>query len=158
MTTDFMTLDEFIAKNGITIEIEGGIEPRTLVAKKTVKDEAGWEHYAWSVTLVHGRETITSPFRTGIGLSTRKFSDYTSKWVVTPKPPSVADILDSMASDSSGWENARDFDDWASDYGYDTDSRKAHHTYEIVGDQAKRLKAFLGRELYEQLLWQVERA
>jgi len=74
-----------------------------------------------------------------------------------PTPPDLACVLDSLASDASSYENARNFDEWASEYGYDTDSRKAEKTYRSVGDQAKELLHLLGREVYEILVWKVER-
>lgn len=73
------------------------------------------------------------------------------------KEPEVADVLDSLASDASGIENARSFEDWCGEYGYDTDSRKAHRTYTICKREAERLQKFLDAG-YERLLWNVERA
>ena len=71
--------------------------------------------------------------------------------------PSLADVLDCLGSDSAGYENAKDFEDWASEYGYDTDSRKAEKIYNTVAKQAEELKAFLGEEAYNQLLWETEK-
>lgn len=73
------------------------------------------------------------------------------------KPAEASEVLDCMASDAAGVENAQSFEDWASEYGYDTDSRKAHRTYSICKRQAERLKKFLGDEAYEKLLWDMER-
>ncbi len=73
------------------------------------------------------------------------------------KPPKAADILDCLASDAAGVENARDFEDWASEYGYDTDSRKAECTYHACEKSAAKLKRFLGESAYERLLWETER-
>jgi len=71
--------------------------------------------------------------------------------------PELADVLDCLASDASGFDNSRSFEEWAGEYGYDTDSRKAEKTYLTVKNQALELKSFLGREAYETLLWNVER-
>jgi hypothetical protein len=76
---------------------------------------------------------------------------------MTPTAPEVADVLDCLASDASGVENSRDFEEWCSEYGYDTDSRKAEKTYRICAAQAEQLKSFLGEDLYKQLLWDTER-
>ena len=54
------------------------------------------------------------------------------------------DVINCLASDAAGYENARSFEDWANDYGYDTDSRKRPHTYEPGRAPDERLKAFLG--------------
>ena len=74
------------------------------------------------------------------------------------KNPSAADVLDNIASDVTGYENARNFTDWASDYGYDTDSIKAKHTYNTIGEQVGKLKMLLNNEqLYHDLLFNTER-
>jgi hypothetical protein len=44
--------------------------------------------------------------------------------------PTCADVLNCLADDSRGWDNARSFEDWCSDCGYDTDSRRAERTYQ----------------------------
>ena len=72
------------------------------------------------------------------------------------KEPDAAGVLDCLASDSAGIENARDFEDWCSDYGYDTDSRKAHKTWTACQRQADHLKAFMGTQ-YQALLFETER-
>ena len=54
-------------------------------------------------------------------------------------------------------DNARGFEDWCSDFGYDTDSRKSEKTFKVCEHQAKRLRSFLGDSLYKQLLYDTER-
>jgi hypothetical protein len=92
----------------------------------------------WAVTLRMGRKQMTVPFSQG--------------WAHT-KPPTAADVLDCLASDASGADES--FEDWAANYGYDTDSRKAERTYNAVRKQTARLRQFLG-DKYEPLL-EVER-
>lgn len=73
--------------------------------------------------------------------------------------PELKDILDCMSSDSAGLENSRDFEDWASNYGYDPDSRKAEKTYKSVVQQKQKLASFLefcSPTAYEELLWETE--
>lgn len=72
-------------------------------------------------------------------------------------PPTTADVLDCLASDASGYDNSRNFEDWCADYGYDDDSRKAEKIYHTVAEEAKRLRHFLGNDAYNQLLNEVER-
>lgn len=69
------------------------------------------------------------------------------------KPPTSSEIIESLALDASGYENARGYDDWASEYGYDTDSRRAHRTYNAVKSEASRLRRFLGDALYERVVY-----
>lgn len=58
--------------------------------------------------------------------------------------PDPIDVLDCLVSDASG--AYQDFETWASDLGFDPDSRKAERTYRTVVRQTKRLRAFLGPE------------
>lgn len=71
--------------------------------------------------------------------------------------PELEDVLDCLASDAAGYANAQDFEDWASEYGYDTDSRKAEETYNTIGEQADDLRNLLGEEAFETLLWETAR-
>ena len=72
-------------------------------------------------------------------------------------PPELADVLDCLASDAAGFENDQDFEEWANEYGYDTDSRKAETIYRAIDDQINGMKAFLGETAYETLLWETKR-
>jgi hypothetical protein len=87
-----------------------------------------WKHCnPWTVTLRYQRRQYTFPFWTGTG--------WTSE-------PETFDALHCILSDASGFENSSGFEDWASDYGYDTDSRKAERIYrsvEVVYTNVKRL-------------------
>lgn len=71
------------------------------------------------------------------------------------KKPTVADVLDCLASDASGADES--FEDWASNYGYDTDSRSAERTYQTIQKQVKELRQLLGRDALNELLYQTER-
>ena len=82
---------------------------------------------------------------------------YFSQGSAHKKPPTLAEVLDCLASDASGIENARSFEEWASEYGYETDSRKAERTYRTCEQQAMELERLLGRDAYQQLLWNTER-
>lgn len=64
--------------------------------------------------------------------------------------PKAKDVLDCLASDASSADES--FEDWASNYGYDTDSRKAERTYKAVQRSAARLQKFLGDSAYRTLL------
>lgn len=171
-----MTLDEFITQHGITVEsVRVGVEPglvphteslrgRPIGMRPTpTKDDDDWEHYAWSVTLNRGSVTLTVPYRMGTAHVTKTAKrSYHHEWAESlpryePTPPTAASVLDSLAVDSSTWEEARDFEEFASNLGFDPDSRKAERMYNECGEQAKRLRHFLGREAYDTLLWETER-
>ena len=72
------------------------------------------------------------------------------------KAPLAKDVMNCLISDSSSVQG-RSFEDWASDMGYDTDSRKAERTYDIIVRQSKNLKLFLGKETLSEALHKVER-
>lgn len=57
--------------------------------------------------------------------------------------PDTLDVIASLALEASAID-ARDFEEWASDFGYDTDSRKAEGIYRACLDTALKLRAALG--------------
>lgn len=72
----------------------------------------------------------------------------------TPILPDLRDVIYSLVMDG-GAIDYRDFEDWAADYGYDTDSRKAEATYRACLEIGLKLRNTLGeaklnelRELY----------
>lgn len=79
------------------------------------------------------------------------------KAVYRPKPPELSSVLDCIASDCAGYESARHFEDWASEYGYDTDSRKAEYAYRQVGDEYRAFESLLGRAALRELMFETER-
>ena len=92
------------------------------------------------------------------GKGINEFVTYFSKGIGHKgKRPTVSEVLDCIASDASGYENSNSFEDWANDYGYDPDSRKAEKIYRLVEQESRELKTFLGNEAYESLLRDTER-
>lgn len=74
----------------------------------------------------------------------------------TDGKPKLADVLECIALDVSGFENSSNFEDWCSEYGYDTDSRKAERIYRSVSEQRDRLCLLLNAGAVEELLYQTE--
>jgi hypothetical protein len=102
-------------------------------------------------------ESGQSHFRCRILRKPRAFSLYFSMGSAHTSPPTLADVLDCLASDASGYENSKDFESWASEYGYDADSRSAEKIYRAVKRQSEQLKRTVGDEAYQELLWETER-
>ena len=130
-----MGLRERIESDGITAEVSW---------RGQAPDHAGdWGSDAswYDVTLSLDGRSMTVPFGMGAALTDE---------------PDAADVLNCLASDASGYENAWSFEDWAAEYGYDTDSRSAERTYGAVEGQTLALRAFLGADLYEAYLWDTE--
>lgn len=135
MTTK--TLEEMVAA------LDLGFEIKSADSNPNIDDDkwAATSHH-WLCTLTHRGRKMDVPFSQG--------SAHT-------KPPTLADVLDCLASDASGYENARTFEEWYAEYGYDPDSRRAERTFRVVQQQATRLFTLLGRENYDALLWKTER-
>ncbi len=71
-------------------------------------------------------------------------------WKSEPILPDLADVLHSLVSDS----NVLDFgsyESWASDYGYDPDSRKGEATYRECLRHAMALRAALSSDQFDRL-------
>lgn len=135
MNDDTIKLDDFISAAFITADVSPTDHNPNM--------EGGEKMDHWRVTLRRpGNRKMTVYFSMGSGHN--------------GKEPDAADVLDCLASDASGVENSQSFEDWCSEYGYNTDSRKAHRTYTICKREAERLRKFLDAG-YERLLWNTER-
>ena len=129
------TLAELIAREGITATVvPADVNPNIG------DDIPGANHYR--VTLrAHGRQ-MTVPWSQGPAIL---------------REPTAADVLDCLASDTSGYHSAGGtFEAWAAEYGYDEDSRKAERIFRAVERQAGALRHLLG-DAYDELLWNTER-
>jgi hypothetical protein len=134
------------------------------------KERKGWEHFAFKLTLALDGRSMDTDYRMGIGhaklRSGRSWSVRESEGekirynafgpgkdgIETAPTPTLFDALYCLCSDASMWENARNFEDFCGDIGYDSDSRKAEGIYNACGQVAKDLRAVLGRKLYDELL------
>lgn len=133
------TIQEFIEENGITSKA-------VRLEERMDGNESDWDKNArhFQVTLYRGGHN------TGKGPEVARMSVPFSQGSAHVKNPTASDVLDCLAMDASGEQS--DFESWAADYGYDTDSRKAEATFKAVQTQTIRLQKFLGRALYIELL------
>ena len=122
--TETQSLSDYVAAQGITCEI---------IRDRGAQVQDGWEHHAYTVKLTNPATgaTIETPWKQGYGIETSP----------TDTP---AEVLDSLLADA--WGFTEDFEEWASEYGYDSDSRKAYQIWEQVRDQRPAVVAFLGGE------------
>ena len=88
----------------------------------------------------------------------RGFTLYFSQGSGHTTEPTASEVLNCLADDAASYENAATFEDWASEFGYDTDSLKAEKIYRLVKRQAEQLKRVLGADNYAYLLWDVMNA
>jgi len=138
------TLAQFINDVGITLETVR-INGRPDITGDDWSNDA--RH--WRVTLIR--------LRTSALASRKRLSLYFSQGSAHTVPPTVTDVLSCLADDASSVENAGGFDEWCSELGYDTDSRKAERTFKATQSQARKLEKFLGEELYDRLVNHTER-
>lgn len=54
--------------------------------------------------------------------------------------PKEDDVMYALYTDITSYENAQDFEDWATDCGFDTDSRKAEKIYNQIGEEIENEK------------------
>ena len=122
--------------------------------KYRIKARAEWAdsnpHMADSQNMNHFKVTLRA--------AGRQMTLYFSQGYGISGEPTAADVLNCLASDAASVENNNltGFEGWASDLGYDPDSRKAEKIFKTIEKQAERLKKFLGEELYKTLLWDTE--
>jgi hypothetical protein len=129
-------LQSLLDSLGVTLSLAFlGYQPETAKPKAE-----RWPHFAWRVTLQRGVESYSSDYRTGIGhakpmspnanLNGLTYSAAETKWynnVKNVNKPTSADIVYSLISDAQSGSDT--FEDFCSNLGYDTDSRKAFDTY-----------------------------
>lgn len=89
-------------------------------------------YIGYTVTLRYQGRQFTTPFWTGSAHA----------W------PSTSDVVNCLISDcsmlASYGDNPPSFEEWAADYGYDSDSRSAEKTYRDVIAQGERVRRLLG--------------
>ncbi len=67
--------------------------------------------------------------------------------------PDIVGVVDSLILDAAGVENVGGFEEWASEYGYDTDSRKAEEGFKACGKIRDDLRKMMGsRAAFEDLI------
>ena len=132
MPTDTVSIDEFLAENKIRMSAQRWHE------NPNMEDFQG-DH--WKCVLIGPGKRMTVYFSMGYGHK--------------GEAPEAGDVLDCLASDACGAEDS--FEEWASNLGYDSDSREAEKTFKAVQHATKRLKNFLGEYRFEQLLYHVEK-
>lgn len=166
-------LQAVIDKLGLTVEAEFVPFSRSLYAvpDPKIKDLC----LNWVVTLKrNGSVILTAQFSSGVGYcpsySHRITSDVAEKlhfecehgreavrrdyWAPIregePIMPDPVNVISSLARDADVL-NHRSFEDWAMEYGYDEDSRKAEQMYRECLELALRLRYAIGDEGLREL-------
>ncbi len=136
---DTLTIAEFVRTRGIVIETEQ-IDDRP----DRHKDDEQWGDSHWKCRLRYNGKD-----------QRRSMLVYYSMGSALTDPPTVEDVLNSLVSDSNALDQS--FEYWCSEFGMDTDSRRAERTYNQCRKLSKHLKTFLGGEDFKVLTEQCER-
>lgn len=146
MSTNSNTTGALVGRERIDVTAFCIRERITANASRTdrnpnMDDSANMDHWKVVLSRAGHRNTITVLFSMGLGHN--------------GKAPKADDVLNCLASDYTE-ENAS-FEDWCAEFGYDTDSRKAERTFRVCQKQTAMLEHFLGAELTNELVYEVER-
>lgn len=116
-------------EHGITMAVTRKAEPRD----------------GWPAKATHWRALLKRPGRANIATEYSMGSAHTGQ-------PKLVDVLACLISDAQCGRDTT-FENFCSDFGYDTDSRKAHATWLVCVETDAKIAAFLGaeREAFETL-------
>ncbi len=128
------TMQEFVSKHHIEIHV--------VQMADGVKD--GGQMRRFCVTLFQGqmavnRKKLRVPF----------FQDMA--WTTMP---TAAEVLTGLALDASGADLS--FEEWCSEFGLNSDSRKAERIFKAVRQHTTKLRGFLSADQYQELTTDVE--
>lgn len=114
-------LESLCEKHGVTADVKRGNRDKVAAVDDWMRNAN-----LWAVTLKRGRKRMTVSFWTDSAAH----------------KPTVADVLSSLCSDSSAY--LMSFEEWCSELGFNTDSRRALETYRDCAKTGYRLQRFLG--------------
>lgn len=145
-----------------------GTENVTINAVRLPSEREGKTGFLrFHVTLTYQGRTIETPYSMGQGhikvpasvaLNDRSVDGaaYVQKVLADPGRhngplPTAADVLHSLISDASCYEDSSDLEDFAANFGGEiksmADAKKIERSYMECGETAKKLKRFLGERL-----------
>jgi hypothetical protein len=124
-----MSLSERVKRDGITGEFGSRVDQSRYTDWRGVAPQARF------VTLKNGRKTLSVPV---FGGEKSSFFDLTGSTEI------AAETLEILLNDAQPIDNTDNFEQWAVDFGLDTDSRAAEGLYREVVRQTEILHYFLG--------------
>lgn len=150
METDTVSIETFVRKNRIELTSE------YANCNPNMDGSADMDNYKVTLTRREYTGKHSGARKDGTAIVAR-MTTYFSKGIGHHgAEPTAEEVLECLASDAAGIENGGSFDDWCSEYGYDTDSRKALKVFKACEHSAARLRRFLGADLFKTLLYKVE--
>lgn len=138
MTETRLTIAQFIERLGISMDCTFADRNPNMV------DDGRMDHWRCKLQRKDGGRQSTMSIYFSMGVAHKGAR------------PEADDVLSCLASDSASVENAKDFGDWCTEYGYNAESRNAARIYRACKRQSEKLKQFLGTDAYETLLWNTE--
>jgi len=133
-----MKIADVLAKHEITMTSKR-VEPTTARAAE-YKDGSHYKcTFHWKPSRLDGRPNAGETVRLSVPFSQG------SAW---REPPIAADVMHCLLSD---YVSDISFEDWAEDFGFDVDSRKALATFRLCQKQSRKLDAFLGADVFAEL-------
>ena len=144
MTTQLLS---FVIILPYTEDTDDTMKTKQLVNKYHVKAKVDFADSNPNMTDFEGNH-----FKVTLRMSGRSMTVHFSQGYGINGEPTAASVLECLLSDASGFDNSRSFEEWCSEYGYDTDSRKAERIYKVVEAQNRKLRTLLG-EHYEEFLY-----
>lgn len=121
---------------------EDHIRAESVMTDRPEWADDGWEANWYTVTLTRDMSAMGVRMRSQITVPYGMGPAYTDE-------PTAEMVLSSLLMDAASYENARSFEDWAEEYGYSPDSRKAERTYRQVEAQTTKLRKFLRGDFQE---------
>lgn len=123
-----MTIQQFITKHNVGAKI-------SRVPFRLDQQDGEWDaqakHYAFTIS--YDGKSLRGHYSQGSGIKSL---------------PKCVDVLNAVLLDASGIDGTS-FDMWCGDYGYDTDSRKAHETYLACLKECDDLRRVFGTSFDE---------
>jgi len=105
-----------------------------LIRNPISKKSENWQDmtYQWQAKFKTEGGFFTVDYFTGQGLVEKRGER------IIPKKPTVKDVIYALYGDSRACNQS--FNDWCSDFGYDSDSLKALNTYQACCESGVRLR------------------
>lgn len=123
------TMTEFIKNNNVTMTFE----------------------QADSNPYISDMPSGSNHYKVTIKKNGKQFTTYYSQGPAIYHGPEIEDVLNCLALDSLSFENARDFEDFANEFGYDTDSRRAEKIYRACEKTSKSMHRLFSDYQLEEL-------
>ena len=124
-----------------------------FIKKHDVRMACEWEHERPDY-LMDDMPRGSNHYRCTISANGHRYTMHWSQGPAITDEPDAADVLDALASDASNTEAG--FENFAAEYGYDEDSRKAERIYRACVGVRKALFRLFGDDA-EALMYEVER-